>query len=132
MFLSSFEISSFILPIVLGISIGLLIAFKRNSAGLKLIYLEAEEFRANMRKGQLLDIREKEVFTKERINGSRNFPKKEIFQNLHLIRKDQPIFLYAETEKGLIKNVGKKLMKKGYRPVYVLIGGLDNWPFPKK
>lgn len=132
MFLSSFEFSSFILPIVLGISIGLLIAFKRNSAGLKLIYLEAEEFRANMRKGQLLDIREKEVFTKERINGSRNFPKKEIFQNLHLIRKDQPIFLYSDTEKGLIKTVGKKLMKKGYRPVYVLIGGLDNWPFPKK
>jgi rhodanese-related sulfurtransferase len=132
MFLTDFNATDYILPIILGISIGLLIAFKRNSGSYKLIYLDAEEFRSNMRKGQLIDIRSKEDFTQEKINGSRNFPKREVLQSLHLLRKDQPIFIYGNTDKGQIKSVGKKLMKKGFKPVYVLVGGLDNWPFVKK
>jgi len=132
MFLSSIDFSSFIIPIALGIAIGLLIAFKRSSGNIKPIFLEAEDFRANMRKGQLIDIRTKEEFAKEKINGSRNFPNRDIFQSLHLLRKDQPVFLYGSSSYGKVKNVGKKMMKKGFKPVYILIGGLNEWPFPKK
>ncbi|MDD3129777.1 MAG: rhodanese-like domain-containing protein [Candidatus Izemoplasmatales bacterium] len=132
MFLSDIELSSFILPIVLGISIGLLFALKRNSKNLKVTYLTPEEFRANMRKGQLIDIRIKEEYEKEKINGARNFPKKEALRSLHLLRTDQPVFIYAESDRGLIKSLGRKLLKKGFPVVYVLIGGLENWPYSKK
>jgi rhodanese-related sulfurtransferase len=132
MFLTDSGITSYILPIVLGIGIGLLFAFRKNSKSLKITYLTAEDFRSNMRKGQLVDIRSKEDFTKERINGSRNYPNKDIFQSLHLFRADQPVFLYANSDKGTVKTVAKKLLKKGFKPVYVLIGGLDNWPYVKK
>ena len=132
MFLTEFSITDYILPIVLGLGIGLLFALGKNAKNYKPLFLNPEDFRSNMRKGQLLDVRTVEQFSVERINGSRNFPKKEIFQNLHLIRKDQPIFLYGETDRGLVKAVGKKLMKKGYKPVYILTGGMKDWPFVRK
>ena len=126
-------IQDWIWPIVLGLSLGFLIAFARNKKGKgSILFLEADEFRKNMRRGQLIDIRSEEDFTKEKINGSRNYPKKQVFQNLYLLRTDQPVFLYGDDDKGIVKQVGKKMMSKGYHPVYVLKGGLKNWPFPKK
>jgi len=126
-------VSEWLWPIILGISLGFLIAFARNrKAQGTLIYLEADEFRKNMRRGQLIDVRPEGDYQKEKINGSRNYPKKQVFNNLYLLRTDQPIFLYGETDKGVVKSVGKKLKRKGYQPVYVLKGGLNAWPFPKK
>jgi rhodanese-related sulfurtransferase len=126
-------IKDWLWPILLGTSLGLLLAYLRNrrSSG-TIIYLEAEEFRKNMRRGQLIDVRNEEDYKQEKINGSRNYPKKSIFQNLYLLRADQPVFIYGQTDKGLTTRVGKKLKRKGYRPVYVLKGGLKDWPFPKK
>jgi rhodanese-related sulfurtransferase len=126
-------IQEWIWPIVLGISLGLLLAFARNKKKQGgLLFLSAEEFRKNMRRGQLIDIRSEEEYKNEKINGSRNYPKKQVFGNLYLLRTDQPVFLYGNKDQGLVKRVGKKLMRKGYYPVYVLKGGLDEWPFPKK
>ncbi|MFA7075926.1 MAG: rhodanese-like domain-containing protein [Candidatus Izemoplasmatales bacterium] len=132
MFLAEFKVTDYIIPIILGVGIGLVIAFWRNSKGIKATYLVPEDFRANMRKGQLIDIRSKEEFTKERINGSRNFPKRTVFQSMHLLRADQPVFIYANQDKGIVKAVGRKLMKKGFHTVYILSGGFENWPYPKK
>jgi len=126
-------VTDWLWPILLGTSLGLLLAYLRNrkQSG-QIIYLEPEEFRKNMRRGQLIDIRPDTEFQKERINGSKNYPKKTVFLHLFLIRADQPIFLYGETDKGLVPRVGKKLKRKGYNPVYVLKGGIKGWPFPKK
>lgn len=126
-------INDWLWPILLGTSLGLVLAFLRNrkSSG-QIIYLDSEEFRKNMRRGQLIDIRKENDYKEEKINGSRNYPKKTVFQNLYLLRADQPIFLYGETDKGPVSSVGKKLKRKGYQPVYVLKGGLKDWPFPKK
>lgn len=120
-------------PILLGTSLGLLLAYFRNrrSKG-TLIFLEAEEFRKNMRRGQLIDIRKASDYNNEKINGSRNYPKRTIFANLFLLRADQPVFIYGDTDKGVVRAVAKKLKRKGYNPVYVLKDGLNNWPFPKK
>ena len=85
-----------------------------------------------MRKGQLLDLRGENDFSSERINGSRNFPKRSLFQSLSKIRRDQAVFLYDKTGSGLVRSVAKKLIRKGYRPIYVLKGGLDTWTFPLK
>jgi rhodanese-related sulfurtransferase len=126
-------IQDWIWPIVLGLSLGFLIAFARNKKGKgNLLLLEADEFRKNMRRGQLIDVRPEQDYSQEKINGSRNYPKKQVFQNLYLLRTDQPIFLYGEKDNGIVKKVGKKLLRKGYYPVYVLKGGLEAWPFPKK
>lgn len=126
-------INDWLLPILLGTSLGIILAFLRNRKKTsQVIYLDAEEFRKNMRRGQLIDVRKEDDFKVEKINGSRNYPKKSVFQNLYLLRADQPIFLYGDTDKGVVQSVGKKLKRKGYHPVYVLNGGLKNWPFPKK
>ena len=127
------DVMGWLLPISLGILLGVFLATRKNKGEKEqIIVLDAEEFRKNMRKGQLIDIRPEENFQEKRINGSRNFPKKAIFSSLHQIRDDQPIFIYDDTQRGLVGRVAKKLLKKGYRPVYVLRDGLEEWPFPVK
>jgi len=121
-----------VLPIGLGLIIGLLVASRKSHDYSQLIYLEAEEFRQNMRKGQLLDLRKELEYASKKINGSRNFPKRTIFAQLNKIRKDQAVFIYDNTSSSLLRSVGKKLIKKGYHPIYLLKGGLESWTFNLK
>ncbi len=130
MFLAS--VLEWILPIGIGLLVGVLISTRKKYDFSKIIELAPEEFRLNMRKGQLLDIRTEELYKTKKINGSRNFPKRSAFQSLHKFRKDQAIFLYDESNSYLAKTVAKKFIKKGFRPVYLLKGGLDTWPFNLK
>lgn len=132
MFLATMNAWQWILPIGLGLLLGVLLAARKNYDYTKIIKLSAEDFRLNMRKGQLLDLRDEKSFSEKRINGSRNFPKTSVFQNLSKIRKDQPVFLYDNTSSVVIKHVSRKLIRKGFRPVYVLQGGLEKWTFPLK
>ncbi|MFA5289997.1 MAG: rhodanese-like domain-containing protein [Candidatus Izemoplasmatales bacterium] len=129
MFLAVWE---WVLPIGIGLLVGILISMRRRNDYTQIVMLDAEEFRLNMRKGQLLDLRGENDFSSERINGSRNFPKRSLFQSLSKIRRDQAVFLYDKTGSGLVRSVAKKLIRKGYRPIYVLKGGLDTWTFPLK
>lgn len=132
MFLALSDVMNWALPISLGLLIGYFIATRDKSSGESIIYMDAEEFRSNMRKGQLVDIRKEEQYSESKINGSRNFPKRQLLQNLFKIRTDQAVFLYADTDRGTIRRVAKKLAKKGYKPIYILKGGFTNWPFIKK
>ena len=132
MFLAIQDVLNWVIPIVLGLFIGYLLATRNKDNGNNIIYMEAEEFRANMRKGQLIDIRKDDDHKKEKINGSRCFPRKAILADLFKLRTDQAVFLYSYTDSGVIKKVAKKLVKKGYKPIYILTGGFDNWPFIKK
>ena len=132
MFLAIQDALNWIIPIALGLFIGYLIATRKKTSGDDIVMLEAEDFRANMRKGQLIDIRPEDDFKLNKINGSRSFPKRSITQNLFKLRADQAVFLYSNSDSGQIKSVAKKLVKKGYKPVYVLKGGLPSWPFATK
>jgi len=132
MFLALSDVMQWALPISLGLLIGYFIATRDKSGGDNIIYMEAEEFRSNMRKGQLIDVRTEEQYNESKILGSRNFPKRQLLQNLFKIRTDQAVFLYADTDRGTIRSVAKKLVKKGYKPIYILKGGFTNWPFIKK
>ncbi len=132
MFLAIQDALNWIIPIALGLFIGYLIATRKKASGDDIVMLEAEDFRANMRKGQLIDIRSKEDYKVKKINGSRNFPKKAITQDLFKIRADQAVFLYGNLDSGQIKSVANKLVKKGFKPIYILKGGLPNWPFTTK
>ncbi len=133
MFIAITNTLSWVIAIVLGIVLGLLIASNKGKEYDKnIIFLVPEEFRNNMRKGQLLDIRKEESFDAGRINGSRNFPGRSAFQNLHQLRTDQAVFLYADSDWGKIRRVAKKFVRKGYKPVYILRGGFANWEFNVK
>ncbi|MBN2540346.1 MAG: rhodanese-like domain-containing protein [Bacilli bacterium] len=132
MFLATSDILNWALPIATGLLIGYFIATRNKDYKEHIHLLEAEEFRANMRKGQLIDIRKDDQYQLEKINGSRNFPGRSVFGNLAKIRQDQAVFLYSDQDRGKIRSVAKKLAKKGYRPVYILKNGFAQWPFVRK
>lgn len=132
MFLALEDVLNWVLPIALGLLIGFVIATRGKGNIDQIIYMDPEEFRANMRKGQLIDIRKEDEYNLEKVNGSRNFPGREILGNLSKLRTDQAVFLYANTDSGQVKAIAKKLVKKGYKPVYILKGGMVQWPFTKK
>ncbi|OQX94126.1 MAG: hypothetical protein B6I17_00270 [Tenericutes bacterium 4572_104] len=132
MFLSINDVMNWLLPISLGLLLGYYIATRKKTDPDSIIIMNPEEFRNNMRKGQLFDIRKEEEFKKSKINGSRNFPKRSLLASLYKIRKDQAVFLYSDTDKGVVKKVANKLSKKGYNPIYILKGGFNEWPFSKK
>jgi len=132
MILAVGDILNWVLPISMGLLIGYFLATRKKGNKDQIVIMEAEEFRANMRKGQLIDIRSEEEYNQSKINGSRNFPKKEVTRNLFKLRADQAVFLYARTDRGTIRAVANKLTKKGYHPVYILKHGFESWPFLKK
>ncbi len=118
-----------LLPISVGLFAGVLISTRKRVDLTQLVTLDPEEFRLNMRKGQLVDIRKEEDYKKSKVNGSRNFPKRSIFSQIHKMRKDQAVFIIGSVKGINPKSVAKKLIKKGFRPVYILRGGIENWPF---
>ncbi len=118
------------LPIVLGLGIGVLIIRIQSSRRLAgLIELPWEEFKKNMRKGQLIDIRREGDRKKDKIKGARAFrPRYLLSKNQTKVRKDLPVYLYCKNGKKS-KKAGRKMLKKGYSKVYILSGG---YPAGKK
>ncbi|MGD9909946.1 MAG: rhodanese-like domain-containing protein [Candidatus Izemoplasmatales bacterium] len=119
-------------PVAAGLLIGILFATRKNVDTSQIIVLDIEEFRHNMRKGQLIDIRSNEAYAKSHISGAKNFPKKSVFGELSKLRADMAIFIVAESDKGLANSVARKLYKKGFKPIYILQKGLSSWNYPLK
>lgn len=88
--------------------------------------LESDEFNANLRKTQLIDVRQKDDFDAGHILGARNIPYHELSQRYIELRKDQPIYLY-EAHSRMASNAAIKLKKHGFEDLYVLKGGFENW-----
>lgn len=118
-----------LIPISIGLFAGLLISTRKKVDLTQLILLDPEEFRLNMRKGQLIDIRKETDYKNRKINGSRNFAKRSVFGQLHRLRKDQAIFIIGYQTSIQTKSIAKKLIKKGFRPIYILKGGIESWPY---
>lgn len=85
-----------------------------------------EEFREIMRKGQIIDVREKDTFDAGHILGARNIPYSTFKQTHASLRKDLPVFLYDQ-KKTLSIRSANILRKNGYTDVYILKGGYNNW-----
>lgn len=85
-----------------------------------------EEFRAGMRKAQVLDVREKNDFDGGHILGARNVPYTTFVQSMGGIRKDLPIYLYDNTT-SLSVRAANKLRKNGYTNVFILKKGYQEW-----
>ena len=88
--------------------------------------LTEEEFREGMRKAQVIDVREKDVFDAGHILGARNIPYTVLKDSLGSIRKDQPVYIYDQ-KKSLSIRTANKLRKAGYQEIYLLKGGYDGW-----
>lgn len=97
--------------------------FRRKNAATP---LEGEEFRKNLRKVQLIDVRENDEYNAGHILGARNIPFFEIKQRHVELRKDQPIYLY-EDGKYAAYRAAIQLKKHGFEDLYVLKDGFKKW-----
>ncbi|SDK54563.1 rhodanese-like domain-containing protein [Lacicoccus qingdaonensis] len=88
--------------------------------------LPEDEFKQDMRKVQLVDLREKEKFEHGHILGARNIPMMNLSIKMGSLRKDKPIYLYDQTGRLSIR-AAKMLKKKGYTDVYMLKNGISKW-----
>ena len=114
-----------IIAVILGIILGLFIMLRRESKK-AVINLSEKEFIENMRKGQLVDLRNKQEFEEGHINGARNIPFAMLTRNPGKLLRDLPIYLYDQ--KGNVsKRAALVLYGKGYENIYQLEGGLTNW-----
>ncbi len=97
--------------------------FRRKNAATA---LENEEFKQNLRKVQLIDVREGDEFDAGHILGARNIPFYEMKQRHVELRKDQPIYLYEDGKYAAYRSA-IELRKHGFEDLYVLKGGYKNW-----
>jgi rhodanese-related sulfurtransferase len=88
--------------------------------------LSEEDFRASLRKGQLIDIRDQDDFKAGHILGSRNIPFAQMKLRSKEIRKDQPVYLYDQM--GVRPGQAARILKKqGVNEIYQLKGGFKAW-----
>jgi rhodanese-related sulfurtransferase len=88
--------------------------------------MTSEQFREGYRKSQLIDVREPDEFRGGHILGARNIPISQFSMRMKEIRKDQPIYLYCQTNFRSIRGA-QQLYRKGYRNIFLLKGGYKNW-----
>lgn len=88
--------------------------------------LENEEFNQNLRRVQLIDVRDRDEYNAGHILGARNIPSYELKQRYVELRKDQPVYLY-EDGKYAAYRAAIQLKKQGFNDLYVLKDGYKNW-----
>ena len=79
-----------------------------------------------IRKVQVVDVREPAEFKASRILGARNIPQTQFKMRFQEIRKDQPVVLY-DTGMNTASRAANILRKNGYKEVYILKNGFDDW-----
>ncbi|GAA3725216.1 MULTISPECIES: rhodanese-like domain-containing protein [Salinicoccus] len=88
--------------------------------------LTEEEFKKDLRKVQLIDLRDKEKYEYGHIMGARNIPMMNFSMKMNSLRKDMPVYLYDQTGR-LPYRAGKMLKKAGFKDVYMLKNGISKW-----
>lgn len=97
--------------------------FQRKKASIE---LTEEEFKKDMRKVQLIDIREKKDFDVGHILGARNIPYSTFKTRSIEIRTDQPVYLY-DNNKALSLRAALRLRKQKHTNIHHLKGGYRDW-----
>jgi len=114
------------IAIAAGLAIGLFIALRKAPDHKRIHILNKKDFVENMRKGQLIDIRKKEEYEKEKIKGSRNFKKGQLTGKSIKLRKDLSVYIYCNNGKKSYR-LAKTLSKEGFIALYVLENGFDGY-----
>lgn len=97
--------------------------FRRRNAATA---LDNEAFNKDLRRVQLIDVRDRDEYDAGHILGARNIPFYELKQRYVELRKDQPIYLY-EDGKYAAYRAAIQLKKQGFEDLYVLQDGYKNW-----
>ena len=85
-----------------------------------------EEFKAGMRKAQIIDLREKEPFKRKHIDGARNLPYTMLKYQYNELRSDLPVYLYSDSNTITLR-AARFLKKKGFVSIHWLKGGFETW-----
>ncbi|MEC9484798.1 MAG: rhodanese-like domain-containing protein [Candidatus Izemoplasma sp.] len=115
-----------VLAIALGLGFGWLLMRYQNLDRSKLHIIDQETFENNMRKGQLIDVRKKDAYDKDKIKGARNFKKSQIVGKYSRLRKDQSVYIYCQNGRKS-KRLAKKMIRDGFSDIYILEGGFNNY-----
>lgn len=120
------DLWSTVLAVVVGLVMGLLIVSRKNIDHSSIHIINKKDFKDNMRKGQLIDVRKKEEFEQNKIKGARNFNSRQLSGKYSKLRKDLSIYIYCNNGKKSHR-LAKKLTKNGYRNIYVLENGFSDY-----
>lgn len=88
--------------------------------------VESYDIQENIRKKQIIDVREPAEFEAKHILGARNIPYSQFKMRYQEIRNDQPIYLYDDAL-HYASRAANLLRKKGYHDIYILKGGFSQW-----
>lgn len=88
--------------------------------------LNNDEFKAGMRKAQIIDLREKEPFKRKHIDGARNLPYTMLKYQYTELRSDLPVYLYSDSD-SITLRAARFLKKKDFSSIHWLKGGFEQW-----
>lgn len=88
--------------------------------------LSNDDFKAGMRKAQIIDLREKEAFKRKHIDGARNLPYSMLKYQFGELRSDLPVYLYSDSQTITLR-AARVLKKKGFTNIKWLKDGFDRW-----
>ncbi len=117
-----------LLAIIIIITIGFgiyylyLMFIRKHSATL----IGSAELNDNIRRKQVIDVREAVEYDAKHILGARNLPYSQFKVRYQELRKDQPIYLYDQNM-NFAARAAHILKKSGYKDIYILKGGIDAW-----
>jgi len=110
----------YIIPIVVGVSLGLILVIVRDWIKTPVTGLDLDSFKESMRKGQLLDLRNPKKDGSAPIKGARVISMRVLTsKNQTKVRKDLPVYLYHSTA-FKAKKAAKKLGVRGFKSVFYL------------
>lgn len=88
--------------------------------------VDSDDIQANIRRVQVVDVREAAEFEAKHILGARNIPASQFKERHKELRRDRAVYLYDDVLNAASR-AANTLRKSGYKEVYILKGGFSNW-----
>lgn len=88
--------------------------------------VDSSAIRENIRKVQIIDVRETPEFDAKHILGARSIPMSQFKARFREIRKDKPVYLYDDAL-NYASRAANILKKEGYQQIFILKGGFSSW-----
>ena len=88
--------------------------------------VDSDEMNENIRKVQVIDVREPAEFDANHVLGARNIPISQFNVRFNEIRRDQKIYLYDDSL-NYSSRAANILRKNDYQEIHILKGGFSNW-----
>ena len=114
-----------IFPALVGLGLGYWLVRIKEVKQDRIHVLDKKDFSVNMRKGQLIDVRNQKDYDQGRIKGARRFSGGYLKSKTQTkVRRDLPLYLYCNNGQKSRK-IARRLSVKGYQEINVLKGGYN-------